>query len=227
MLKPGSAGKRRWFAAGLIAAVALVGASLAFGSAPIIGQADNTFSAPTYTINQGEVATLQVTGSDHNATARNNGPDGMALFRSPTISGGQTQVNGTQYLTAGDYTFFCTVHPATMQATLHVTSAGAPVARPSATLSLQTKTISKALKKGLLVGINASSKVNDATITAKLGNATIGQLANASFTTGQQFNVVNLTKSGKSKLRKAKKAKITITASIPFGAPATARASLK
>ena len=226
MLKPGSAGKRRWFAAGLIAAVALVGATFAFGSAPIVGQADNTFSAPTYTINQGEVATLNATG-DHNVTATQKGPDAMALFRSPTISGGQTQVNGTQYLTAGDYTFFCSVHPATMQATLHVTSSGAPVARPSATLSLQTKTISKALKKGLLVGINASSKVNDATITAKLGNATIGQLANASFTTGQQFNVVNLTKSGKSKLRKAKKAKITITAGIPFGAPATAKASLK
>jgi plastocyanin len=226
-MRPGRAGKRRWFIAGLTAAAVLLAAGYAFGATQIVAQADNTYSASTYTINQGEVATLQVTGSDHNATANQKGPDGMALFRSPTISGGQTQVNGTQFLTAGDYTFFCTVHPTTMQATLRVTGAGAPVPRPSATLSLQTKTISKALKKGLLVGINASSKVDNATITAKLGNAVVGQAPNVSFATGQQFNVVKLTKSGKSKLRKKSKAALTITASIPFGAPATAKGKLK
>jgi plastocyanin len=226
MRTPGSAGKRRWLVAGLTAVAVLLVAGYAFAADTIVGQADNTYSAPTYTINQGDVAAFQATG-DHNVTARSNGPDGMALFRSPTITAGSTQVNGTQYLSAGDYTFFCTVHPTTMQATLHVTGAGTPVTRPSATLSLQTKTISKALKKGLLVGINASSKVDNATITAKLGNATVGQAANVSFATGQQFNVVKLNKSGKSKLRKKSKAALTITASIPFGAPATAKGKLK
>src|SRR5689334_13849843 len=127
MRRPGSAGKKRWFIAGLTAAALLLVAGYAFGAAPIVAQPDNTYSAPSYTINQGEVATLQVTGSDHNATATQKGPDGMALFRSPTITGGQTQVNGTQYLTGGTYTFFCTVHPQTMQATLVVSGAGTPV----------------------------------------------------------------------------------------------------
>ena len=69
-----------------------------------------------------------------------------------------TPVDGTQFLSAGDYTFFCTIHPSTMQATLHVAGAGAPLARPSATVSLRTRTISKALKKGFLVGVNATTK---------------------------------------------------------------------
>src|SRR5256885_6541708 len=118
--------RKLWFAAGLAAALTLFVAGLAFAAAPIIGQADNTFSAPTYTIDQGEVGQLQVTGSTHNATARQTGPDGQALFRSPTISSGNAGVQGTQYLSAGDYSFFCTIHPTTMQATLHVTGNGTP-----------------------------------------------------------------------------------------------------
>ena len=48
-----------------------------------------------------------------------------------------------------------------MQATLHVAGAGAPVARPSATVSLRTRTISKALKKGFLVGVNPLARETD------------------------------------------------------------------
>src|SRR5204863_9888703 len=108
----------------------------------------------------------------HNVTAHPNAPDGKALFRSPTISGGTTAVDGTQFLSAGDYTFFCTIHPSTMQATLHVAGAGAPLARPSATVSLRTRTISKALKKGFLVGVNATTKDDGVSIAVKLGKTT-------------------------------------------------------
>ncbi len=193
---------------------------------PIVGNADNTFSASTYTIDQGEVAQLQVLGSSHNATAHQSGPDAKALFRSSTISGGMTPVDGTQYLSAGDYTFFCSVHPSTMQATLHVTGAGAPQARPSATLSLRTKTISKATKKGLLVAVNATAKDDGVTLTAKLGKATIGRASGISLAAGQQVEVLKLTKAGKSKLSGKDKATITVTADIPFGSPATAKGKL-
>jgi plastocyanin len=226
MLRRGKAGKRLWIVGGLVTAGVLLAAGFAFGAAPIVGQGDNTFNAPTYTIDQGEVAQLQVTGSSHNATARSNGPDGKALFRSATISGGMTPVDGTQYLSAGDYQFFCTIHPTTMQATLHVSGAGAPAARPQVGLTLQTKTISKALKKGLLVGINSNGKVDGASLTAKLGKTTIAQKAGLGFAVGQQFDVLKLNKAGKAKLRGKDKATITLSADVPFGSPASGKGKL-
>jgi hypothetical protein len=210
----------------LVVAIGLLAAGLAFGAAPIIGQADDTFSAPTYTIDQGEVGQLQVTGSTHNVTARQAGPDGQALFRSPTISTGNTGVQGTQFLSAGDYSFFCTVHPTTMQATLHVTSNGAPQARPSAQVSVRSKKLSKVSKKGILVALTTSAKVDGASLVAKLGKATIGKLDGLSLAAGQQFATIKLTKSGKSKLKGKKKASVTVTATIPFGSPATGKSKL-
>ena len=210
---------------GLAIATALFVGGLAFASAPIIGQADNTYSAQTYTIDQGEVAQLQVTGSSHNATARQSGPDGEALFRSATISSANTPVNGTQYLSSGDYAFFCTVHP-TMQATLHVSTNGTAQARPTASLSLKSRSISKAIKKGIPVSVNASARIDGATLTANLGKKTIGKTT-ASLASGPQTVKLKLSKAGKSKLRGKTTAKVTVTADIPFGSPASVTAKLR
>src|SRR5436190_5362230 len=128
MLSRGITGRRFWLVVAFAAIGVMVCAGIALASAPIVGKADNTYNSPSYTIDQGEVAQLQVEGSSHNATANQPGPDGKALFRSPTISGGAAGVDGTQYLTAGNYTFFCTIHPTTMQATLHVSGNGTPLA---------------------------------------------------------------------------------------------------
>lgn len=214
---------------GLAIAGVLFAGGLAFAaSQTIVGQVDNTYSGGTagvFTADQGEVVQFAVTGSTHNVTAHQTGPDGKALFRTPTISGGTTGVAGTQYLSAGDYTFFCSVHPSTMQATLHVTSNGTPQARPRAALSLKSKSLSKAIKKGLQVGVNTSTKIDDVSLTAKLGKVTIGK-ATVSLAAGQQFDVIKLSKSGKSKLRGRSKASIKVTADIPFGFPATVKAKL-
>jgi len=225
MLKRGT-GRRVWLAVAItaLAVMAYTGFALA-ASLPIVGQIDDTYTAATYSIDQGEVAQLQVSGSDHNATAHQNGPDGRALFRSPTISGGAAPVDGTQYLAAGDYTFFCTIHPTTMQATLHVTANGTPQARPSATAKVRTKKISRALK-GLMVAITASAKIDGATVTAKLGKATIGR-ATAELFAGAQTVRLKLSKAGKSKLTKKSSAKVGVTVEIPFGTPATAKANLR
>jgi hypothetical protein len=213
-------------AGGLVVAIGLLVAGIAFGAAPIIGQGDDTYSLGPFTIDQGEVAQFQVTGSTHNVTANQKGPDDQALFRTPTISGGSTGVQGTQFLTAGDYTFFCTVHPTTMQATLHVTSNGAPQARPAAQLSVRSKKLAKVSKKGLLVAITSTAKVDGASLEAKLGKATIGKVDGLSLAAGQQFETLKLTKAGKSKLKGKKKASVTVTATIPFGAPAAAKSKL-
>jgi hypothetical protein len=179
----------------------------------------------TYTTDQGEVGTFQVTGT-HNVTAHQTGPDGKALFHSATISGGTTGVLGTQYLTAGTYTFFCSIHPATMQATLVVTGNGTPQARPHADLKLLSKKISKARRKGLLVEIDTNTKIDGVNLVAKLGKSTIGTANALSLAAGQQFAVVKLSKSGKNKLSRRSKASITLSAVIPFGSPAAARGKL-
>jgi plastocyanin len=219
-----------WLAAAVavFAVMAYAGLALA-ASPPIIGQIDDTYSAPTYTIDQGEVAQLQVTGSDHNVNARTNGPDGGALFLSPTITSGSAPVQGTQYLSAGDYQFFCTIHPTTMQATLHVSANGTPQARPTATLKVRTKTISKALKKGLIVSVNTSVGADQVALVAKLGKATLGKGTSHQVDPGSsaQTATIKLTKAGKSKLRSKKTAKVTVTGNIAFGSPATAKAKLK
>ena len=226
MARRGTTGRRLVLAVALIAFGAMVYAGIALAAAPIIGQGDDTYSASTYTIDQGEVAQFQVTGSSHNVTATQPGPDTKALFRTPTISGGSAGVDGSQYLSAGDYTFFCTVHPTTMQATLHVTSNGAPQARPSAQLAVRSKKLAKARKKGILVAITSSAKVDGASLVAKLGKTTIGKLDGISLASGQSFATVKLTKAGKSKLSKKSKASVSVTADIPFGSPATAKSKL-
>ena len=228
MLRRGKAAGRIWLLTGMVVAGVLFAGGLAFAaSATIVGTGGDVYAPTDYNADQGEISQLQVTGSTHNVTARQNGPDGKALFRSATISGGFTPVSGTQYLASGDYPFFCTIHPTTMSGTLHVSTSGAPQPRPSVALSIRAKKIAKALKKGINVALNTSAKVDDVSLVAKLGKATIGRSSDLSLAQGQVFETIKLSKSGKSKLRGKRKATVTVTAEIPFGSPATAKAKLK
>jgi plastocyanin len=228
MLRRGKAAGRIWLLTGIVVAGVLFAGGLAFAaSATIVGTGGDVYTPTDYNADQGEISQLQVTGSSHNVTARQNGPDGKVLFRSATISGGFTPVSGTQYLATGDYPFFCTVHPTTMSGTLHVSTSGAPQPRPSAALSIRAKKIAKVLKKGINVALNTSAKVDDVSLVAKLGKATIGRSSDLSLAQGQVFETIKLSKSGKSKLRSKRKATVTVTADIPFGSPATAKAKLK
>ena len=54
----------------------------------------------------------------------------------------------------------------------------------------------------------------------------VGQVSGLSLFAGQQFATVKLSKAGKSKLSKKSKASVTVTASIPFGSPASAKSKL-
>jgi plastocyanin len=227
MLKRGKTGRR----AGLIAALAAlgvmacVGLALAASDTIVAGPAES-FSLPAYNTDQGQVVQFQDNGGTHNVTARQTGPDGGPLFRSATISGGSTPVNGTQFLSAGDYAFFCTVHPTTMQGTLRVSSNGTPQARPSSSLKLKTKSIAQAIKKGLKVVMTPTTRIDGVTLTAKLGKSTIGKTT-LSLAEGFNSPVFKLSKAGKSKLRGRSAAKVGVTADIPFGSPVTAKGKLK
>jgi plastocyanin len=204
---------------------AILGTGIALAASETIQAGPSeSFSKATYATDQGVVVQFQDLGGTHNVTAKQTGPDGGALFRSPTISGGTTGVQGTQYLTPGNYAFFCTVHPTTMNGTLQVTGAGTAQPRPQATLTFKSRNLSKAIKKGVTVGINMSAKVDDVDLTLKLGKKVIGQAKDLSLAAGPQFAQVKLSKAGKGKLRARDTAKLTATAAIPFGSPASVKA---
>lgn len=229
MPKRGESGKRLKLVVGLAISAAALSAGVAFAApATIVGTGANTFDAPSYAIGQGEAAFLRIAGGTHNVTASRTGPDGKALFRSATISSGSTQVDGTQYLTAGSYPFICSIHPTTMQATLEVTGSGSPQARPAVTLRLRSGRVEKVARSGLLqIAVTSNANVGDVSLSAKLGKATLGRAAGLSLVVGQQPRVLKLSKKGRKKLATRKKATITLDASVPFGSPARVKGKLK
>jgi len=218
---------------GLIGAAALaaglVAAPSAFGVAQTIVANDNFFSAAVYTMDQGDRPVLQNAGSNpHNATATANGPDRQRLFESPTIGTGTTQLNGTQYLTAGSYAFICTVHP-DMVATLAVSGAGTPVARPKVKLKVLTKKLAKVAGKGKLpVQVNAVTASENVELEAKLGKRTLGTVSGISLAAGaKRTAVIKSAKKIRKVLRKKNKATVRVEATVPFGSPAGAKRKLK
>jgi plastocyanin len=87
------------------------------------------YAASDVTIAQGERLIL-ANGDDvqHDVTSTQD-RDGRPLFASPLVDPkGQAAVEGTQYLTTGDYPFLCSIHPS-MQGTLHVSADGTPASR--------------------------------------------------------------------------------------------------
>lgn len=212
----------------LTIAATLLAAGGAFGTAQTIKASDNVFGAATYTMDQGDRPTLQNAGvNQHNATASSNGPDREPLFSTPTIGPGTANLNGTQYLTTGNYTFICTIHPSTMIATLSVSANGTPVPRPTMTLKLLSRSIAKVLKNGLLVQIDSTAKSEEISVEAKLGKATIARTLDVSEAQGRTFIKMKLTKVGKRKLADLDKATIRLKGTIAFGAPTSARGKLK
>jgi plastocyanin len=236
MLKPGTA--RVALAAALIAAAigCAAGPGPAFAAAEEIVAGDaggvNAFSQASYATDQGELVTLRNAGpaERHDVFSRLDGPDGARLFESDTIDPLETTtVPGTQYLTTGTYQFICNVHPLEMQASLVVGPAGTPVPRPAIKVSGKGGKVKKLAKKGKFqVRVSASSASSGVSLLAKLGKATVGSVAAFDLTAGQSRKLtVKLTKSGKKKLKKKKKASIKVTGSVPFGAPNTAKLSFK
>ena len=63
-------------------------------------------------------------------------------------------------------------------------------------------------------------------LTAKLGKTTIGKAGGLSFAAGQTSQTVKLSKAGRNKLKGKSQAKVTVSADIPFGSPATGKAKL-
>jgi plastocyanin len=161
-----------------LALPAIVTAAVALATAPAVASSDATIQVqpgPSYnpdrlTIPQGTRVVLQNNDSSrHNVTSDDYAPDGSRLFRSATTDpGGSAPVVGTEYLTTGEYDFFCSIHRG-MRGTLAVTSAGTPVPRPQTPdttrpglrLSVLTRSLDTALRRGaILVHVRSTEYVH-------------------------------------------------------------------
>ncbi len=185
---------------------------------PIVGQATNTFSAASYELAGGAVATMTSSGGTHNATSTTGVPG--ALFKSADIpAGGSGPVNGTEFLPAGSYPFTCTLH-AGMNSTL-VVSGGAPLVKPTATITILSKGLDKVASSGKLkVGVESTAATVE--LTAKLGAKTLATATGAPGTTN-----LKLTRGGRKSLAKKNQARISVTGTPAFGDPVTVARKLK
>jgi plastocyanin len=175
----------------LVAALAAlaVAAPAASADQDIVAGPGTVYLTQSVTMAQGERLTfrnLDTTG--HDVVSRKRSADGKRLFQTPVIgTGSSALVVGSQYLTTGDYDFYCSVHPY-MEGTVHVTSAGKPASRPGGdsrapgvAVQIDSSKLGKVAKSGKLqvsfhtdeaATVNLSGSVRAGGATYKLAKAT-------------------------------------------------------
>ena len=164
----------------------------------------------------------------HNVTAVDSGPDGKALFESGTeAAGGSSPINGTQYLAAGTYSFYCTIHTTAMSSQL-VVEPGTPVARPSVKLTVPSQKLKKVRSSGKLkVSLKGLTDSTGVSFVAKAGSKKLGSASGANVTSGAKRTItIKLTSAGKKALKNKKKVSVSVVATVPFGKSVSASRKL-
>ena len=210
--------------AAILAGAILLGTSAAAAEAAerIEAGTPNRYTTPSVTMDQGEPLTFRNSDGTarHDVTARDNGPDGRPLFSTPVISGGrEVPVDGAQFLTAGRYAFFCSIHTF-MTGTLTVTSAGSPVPRPADTVApeLQVAVTRTRLSRVARTGrLPAAVTVNEAadvalTATARVGRRTVtlGTVQIDDVAPGTRAVTLRVSRAGRRALARARSAIVTL-----------------
>ncbi len=225
----------------LIAAIAAALAALGVWAAVALAAEDVTASAvcckydkSTYSSDQGETARLinpADADSSHNVMAKLKAPDGLALFRSKTISAGKsTLIDGLQYLPGGSYKFVCTIHGPPMVGTYVVDgSKGTPVARPKIDVTIPAQTLNKVRNSGkLTVKVKALTKSAGISIEARKGAKLIGKQTGLTLAAGASRTLkIALSAKGRKALKGLDSASVSANGSVPFGKPDSARRTLR
>lgn len=218
-----------------IAIVALPAAvSPASAAEPIKADVDCcTFAPGPYFQDLGEIPILEnPPGADpHNVTSTATGPDGGALFRSETIGAASTTpVDGTQYLGAGTYPFFCTLHGPSMNGELIVEGGkGSVVARPSIRIKIPAQPLKKVRKSGrVIVRVKAVTDSSGIRIGVRRGKKQIGSASRIQLKAGTDRKVkVKLSRKGRKSIGKGRKVSLSVKATVDFGKSSQARRSLR
>lgn len=194
-----------------------------------------TYATTGVTMDQGERLTFQnLDITAHDVTAQTRAADGKPLFATPLIDTGEESfVEGSQYLTTGDYPYVCSIH-ANMVGTLHVTSGGTPVSRPGGgggggggggpadktkpklKLRLVSTRASRVRRIGRLVAevsVNEAAKVA-LTAKARSGRKVVTIAAGAAelTTAGTRRPELRLTRAGRKVLKAKRRLSVKITA---------------
>jgi len=210
-------------------AAAAAATALAAGETIEASVGSDTFTKQNFNIDQGTVATFSnPAGTDHNVNASGNGPDGKDLFRAKTIASGTTPVNGTQYLSQGKYHFVCTIHFG-MEADLTVSGNGTPVARPDIEVKLLSRKLGKVVaSRRIKVEVSARTQSDDVDLLVRKGSRKLGSKQGIDLAAGAERTLkLHLTSAGRNAIDDLGKAKVKLTGSVPFGAPDSAKRTLR
>lgn len=199
----------------------------------------STYATKNVAIDQGEPLTfLNLDALNHDVTARGKDASGAPLFSTPLIGiGEEVPVAGADAVSPGSYAFFCTIHP-NMEGTLVVGGGGGGAddgKGPAIELVVLDSKVSEVRKSGILrvqmtVDEGAAMEVTAKTKDGKK-NVTLGKASHNQPESGSHIMEIALSKSGKSALSSAGKAKIQISATAEDAAgnasSAKAKATLK
>jgi plastocyanin len=224
-------------------------AALALAAAPaadaenIVAGPNSTYLTTSPSMDQGEPLTFySFDVPNHDVTATDKGADGQPLFKTPLIGFGDTAfVEGSQYLTAGQYGFICSIH-ANMVGTLTVTGAGTPAPQPGAGGAADTKrpTVGVKIRSAKLGRVRRSGRlpvevsVDEAAAVALTARARIGRRqvtiasgrVNDLTGAGSRRETLRLSRAGKRALAGRSRVAVSVTARAedPAGNSASAKA---
>jgi plastocyanin len=232
MRKPGR------FTAALAALAIAAALSATFASAAsdqivaVTGSPCCSYSAPTYNLDTGTVASFLNADPDvsHDVRAVDKGPDGKPLFDTGLIKNATVPVDGTQYLAAGPYVFFCSLHGfQQMHATLVVSGSGSPVARPKIDVTIPAQTLLAVRRTGRLkVKVRAVTASQGVSVSVSKGARRIASAKDLNLAKGATRTLrLALTGAGRSALKKGKSAGVSAQGTVPFGKPDSTRRTLR
>lgn len=201
---------------------------------PITARSGNVFAGGTgpggsFSLDAGSIPqfTNDDAGDSHNVVATEDGPDGEELFQTALLAGGgSAPVTGAQYLTPGEYRFVCTIH-VDMAGALSVAGSGA-VPRPAVEVAVVSSKLRRVAKGKLRVAVEATARSDDVGLAARLGARPLASAAEIDLDAGES-RTVTLKLDGKARklLVDLERAKVSLSAEVPFGAPDGAKRTLR